>query len=116
LKRLQKRLLVVVVLLVGALALESIREKIEYDRFSNKLESATRSLEPGVPKDRIKQLVGDPEWVKLDDNGEFWYWAAANHQGVVWRWLGLTWLKGHRTLVVQLNREGKLVGFWDGIN
>lgn len=114
--RVRRVVIVLGILLIAGPAVELIRETIVYHRFSRKLANAEKSVQTGDSEERVKQVIGEPETVLVHDETETWYWAAADHQGQLWRLIGLTWQKGHYTLAITFDRDGRVVDLSDGIN
>ncbi|HEX8493518.1 MAG TPA: outer membrane protein assembly factor BamE [Pyrinomonadaceae bacterium] len=114
--RLKKHFVIFVVLLVAACAVEVVREKIVYGKASAKLERVHQQLKPGMTKDEVRQIAGEPESVLNNELGETWYWSASNYQGVLWQRLGLTTAKGHYTLAVSFDAQKRIEHVFGGIN
>jgi hypothetical protein len=112
----KRRVVLLFLFLIGIPAVELAREYIAYMWIANKLETAYQRIKPNMTREEVTQVAGTPDSVKEDEHGEHWYWDAVNHQGGLWRFLGLGHEKGHDTLVVEFNEEGKAIRIWGGIN
>jgi outer membrane protein assembly factor BamE (lipoprotein component of BamABCDE complex) len=103
-------------LFIGILSIEIAREEIVYLVITRKLESGYQQLKVGMNKEQVKQLVGNPDSTINRELEEIWYWDAGKHRGRLWRLLGIATVKGHYTLAVEFNNEGKVTKTWGGVN
>jgi len=114
--RRKKAISVVVALLIVIPAFELAREEFVYLGATKTLKNAYSLIEPGMKQGQVELLAGTPDSTKERNSEEIWYWDAAEHQGKLWKVLGLSWRKGHGTLVVEFNRDGWVTRKWGGVN
>lgn len=114
--RTKKTVLVVLAVLIGIPALELAREEIAYLSANCALKDVYSRVEPGMTRAEIQQLAGTPDSTKNNHTEEIWYWDMARRQGRLWKFLGLSWQKGHETLAVEFDGEGHVTRKWGGTN
>ena len=112
----RKAAIIILAVFIGVPVTELIREEIAYLIVSRKIEAAYERTQTGMTKEEVKKLAGEPDSVTTKTNGETWYWDARHYQGALWNLSGLTWVKGHYTLVTAFDMEGKVEQKWGGIN
>jgi hypothetical protein len=115
-RHLQKRLIIIVALVIAIPCVELLREYIVYLHISSKLDNAAQQIKPNMTKDDVEILAGKPDDIYKYEQQEFWNWGAGDHQGYLWKLLGLTRVKGHTTLSVEFNDQDKVLRSWGGIN
>ena len=64
-------------------------------------------VKPGMSKEKVRQMVGEPESVVTAEDGEHWTWSAGNHRGFLFRTLRLASQSGHYELVVTFNEQNR---------
>ena len=96
--------------------LELARERFVYRRISNRIERAHAQIKMGMQKDEVRQIAGEPEEIIMRRPDEYWRWSAREHQGELWKRIGLSTLKGHYDLIVIFDAEGKIVKVFGGVN
>lgn len=114
--RRKKTILIVLVVFVGLPVAELAREEAGYLVVSHNLKTAYERAENGMTREAIKTLAGEPEAIRLDNGEETWYWDAAVGQGFLWHKLELTSTKGHYTLTIEFDGQGKVTQKWGGVN
>jgi outer membrane protein assembly factor BamE (lipoprotein component of BamABCDE complex) len=114
--RTRKAISVVLALLIGIPVLELAREEFVYLGATKTLKNAYSRVEPGMIRGEVEQLAGTPDSTKDRNSEEIWYWDAAEHQGKLWKFFGLSWRKGHETLAVEFDDEGRVTRKWGGTN
>jgi SmpA / OmlA family len=112
----KKSIPVVLALLIVIPLTELAREEFAYLSIAKAIKNSYSLVQPGMTRDEVELLAGRPDSKKKTTSEEILYWDGAQHQGKLWTLLGLTWRKGHQTLVVELNTEGRVTRTWGGIN
>ena len=115
-KGMAKSLGVVLVALGLLFGLELLRERFAYRRISNRIESAHGQLRVGMTKDEVRRIAGAPHEVAERKPDEYWTWTAREHQGELWRRLGLATMTGHYDLIVRFNGDGQITRIFGGEN
>jgi hypothetical protein len=115
-KRFVKRLAIVLASVVLIFGLELARESFVYRRISKRIESAHARLKPGMTKDEVKEIAGEPEEVIERRPDVYWTWSAREHQGELWRWLRMTGPRGHYDLIVRFDGEHRITKIFGGVN
>lgn len=116
----KKRVVIILSITVALLASELGREYVAYRTASNKLERGYWQINgrAGISKEQVKQIVGEPDDVnkRAEENSEYWYWRAYQHQGWLLKRVGLASTKGHYILVVEFDNQERMVDVYGGIN
>jgi hypothetical protein len=96
--------------------LELARERFVYRRISQRIESAHAQLKTGMTKDEVRQIAGDPVEIIQRKPDEYWRWSAREHQGELWKRVGLSTIKGHYDLIVMFDGEKRITKIFGGVN
>jgi outer membrane protein assembly factor BamE (lipoprotein component of BamABCDE complex) len=115
-KHFMKRLVIILASLFLLFGLELARESFVHRRISKKLESAHARLKKGMTKDEVKEIAGEPEEVIEQRPDVYWTWSAREHQGELWKRLGMTTAKGHYDLIVRFDGEHRITKIFGGEN
>ena len=113
---LKRSLFIVVSVLIIVPTLELARECVAYVSISRSLETSNQRIALGMRRDRVVEIAGNPDSVSGGDDCPIYYWSATDHQGPLWRLLGLTQVKGHRELTVSFDKSGCVTQFQGGVN
>ena len=111
----KKASIIILSLLIGLPVAEIVREEITYLIISRNLKVAFERTKSGMSKEEVKLLAGEPDRVRAGTDGETWDWDAMNHQGALWRMMGLAWVKGHYSFSATFDNNGKVAQTWGGI-
>ena len=103
----KKRVLIVISIVVALFAAELLREEMVYLYNGWYLQHTYWQVRPGMTKEQVRQIVGEPESVVRAEDGEHWVWSAANHRGFLFKTLRLASMKGHYELVVTFDDQGR---------
>jgi hypothetical protein len=115
-RRIIKGSAIILASLLFIFGLELARERFVYRRVSNRIESAHGQLKAGMTKDEVRQIAGDPVEVILRKPDEYWRWSAREHQGELWKRVGLTTVRGHYDLIVMFDGENRIKKIFGGVN
>jgi len=69
-----------------------------------------------MTRGEVERLAGTADFAKDRNSQEIWYWDAAEQQGKLWKFFGLSWRKGHEILAVEFDDEGRVTRKWGGTN
>lgn len=116
LKSFAKRLAIILAFLVLVFGLELARESFVYRRISRRIAEAHAHLKTGMTKDEVKEIAGEPEEVIERRPDVYWTWSAREHQGALWKWLGMTGPRGHYDLIVRFDGEHRITKIFGGVN
>ncbi|OLE51947.1 MAG: hypothetical protein AUG51_20345 [Acidobacteria bacterium 13_1_20CM_3_53_8] len=105
--RTKKRVLVIISLVVALFVVELVREEMVYLYTGWFLQHTYWQVRPGMTKEQVRQLVGEPESVVHAEDGEHWVWSAANHRGLLFKTLRLASPNGHYELVVTFDDQNR---------
>jgi hypothetical protein len=111
-----KGVAIILASLLFIFGLELARERFVYRRVSNRIESAHGQLKTGMTKDEVRQIAGDPFEITLRRPDEYWRWSAREHQGELWKRMGLATVRGHYDLIVMFDGENRVVKVFGGVN
>lgn len=103
--RTKRRVLLVLSLIAALFMVELVREEMVYLYTGWFLQHTYWQVRPGMSKEQIRQLVGEPESVVKAEDGEHWTWSAANHRGFLFKTLRLASMQGHYELVVTFDDQ-----------
>ncbi|HEV2913173.1 MAG TPA: outer membrane protein assembly factor BamE [Pyrinomonadaceae bacterium] len=115
-RRILKSLGVLIAALVLLFAVELGRERLLYRRISRRIESAHALLKPGMTKDEVRRIAGEPHEVARREPDEYWTWTARPFQGALWRRLGLETMRGHYDLIVRFDGQNRITRIFGGVN
>ncbi|HEX8139973.1 MAG TPA: hypothetical protein VF544_20600 [Pyrinomonadaceae bacterium] len=116
LKSIAKRLAIVAASLLLLCGLELARESFVYRRVSKRIAQAHARLKTGMTKEEVKEIAGEPEEVIERRPDVYWTWSAREHQGELWRRLGMTGPRGHYDLIVRFDGEHRITKIFGGVN
>jgi outer membrane protein assembly factor BamE (lipoprotein component of BamABCDE complex) len=115
-RRIIKYSAIIMASLLVIFGLELARERFVYRRISQRIERAHAQIKPGMTKDEVRQIAGAPEEVIMRKPDEYWRWSAREHQGELWKRIGLSTIKGHYDLIVMFDGENRIKKIFGGVN
>ncbi len=116
LKSFAKRLAILLGFLALLFGLELARESFAYRRTFKRIAEAHARLKTGMTKDEVREIAGEPEEVIERRPDVYWTWSAREHQGALWRRLGMTGPRGHYDLIVRFDGEHRITKIFGGVN
>ena len=115
-RRIIKYSAIIMVSLTVIFGLELARERFIYRRISQRIESAHAQIKTGMTRDEVRRMAGDPVEIIQRKPDEYWRWSAREHQGELWRRVGLSTIKGHYDLIVMFDADGRIAKVFGGVN
>jgi outer membrane protein assembly factor BamE (lipoprotein component of BamABCDE complex) len=112
--RRNKRVAILLSIVVALFALEAGREYVVYRMASNRFEGGYWKLQgrTGMTKDEVRNIIGEPEMAHDSITEENWYWDTGNHRGPLLKLFGLG---RSYVLNAQFDKEGRLIDVYSKV-
>ena len=107
-----KKVVLIVILVLGLFLAEIVRERIAFFSGTRRMEHSYWNVRPGMTRDQVVKELGTPSFADSEPGHDDLYWSATRYQGFLLK----RWRMQHYTITVSFGPDDRVTDIVSGMN